>query len=106
MCRARDFVPRYRRSKMQKKFSLRNLANFLLNKTHFKTIENVKSCFIRTTFRLVIIEQFGTSSKILKLKDLKSVVWNILPIIEKDLNGPLKIKNSKIRARHTNSILL
>ena len=44
-------------SKIKKKFSLRNLANYLLNTTHF--------------------------FKILKLKDPKSVFWNILFIIEK-----------------------
>ena len=57
------------------------------------TTKILESYFIRTTFRLVLLAPFGTSSQILQLKDQKGVFWNILPIIEKFRNGPQKIKN-------------
>ena len=57
---------------------------YLLNITHFYDHNNfIKFFFIRKLFVLLLLATFGTSSQILKLKVIKIVCWNILPIIEK-----------------------
>ena len=66
-----SYIPRCRWSKMQKKILV-----FLL------------------------LTPFGNSAQILKWKDKKVVFWIFYPPLNKFHNGPLKIKKSKIQARH------
>ena len=67
------------------------------------TTKVLESYIIRTTFCLVLLAPFGTFSQILKLKDYFGIIY---PSLKKFKNGPLKIKNSKIRARHISSMLI
>ena len=58
------------------------------------TTKIVESYFIKQLFVLFLLAPFGTSSQ----KDQKSFFWLFYPL--------KKIKNSKIQARHTNSMLI
>ena len=66
------------------------------------TTNSFESYLIRTTFRLVII---GTVWHLFSNVEIKKPK-KCYPSLKKFKNGPLKIKNSKIRARHLNSMLI
>ena len=75
------YVPRYRRLKMQLFFSRTNLANYLLNITHF--YDHKKVILSEHPFFLFYWHGLAPLHKFWNEKKKKIDVWNILPINEK-----------------------
>ena len=83
--------PEISKIKNAKKISLSNLANYLLNITHFY---DHKSYFIRTTFRLVIIRTIWHLFSNFEIKRSKKCVIGIFyPSLKKFQKCTLKNEN-------------
>ena len=85
---------RYRRLKMQIFFSLTNLANYLLNITHFCDHKNVWKLFYQNIFSSCYF--WHRLTPLLKLWNgkIKTVVFEVFdPSLKKIHNGPLKFGN-------------
>ena len=68
---------------MQKNVSLRNLANYLLNITHFYDPKKFRKLFYLNTFVLLLLALFGTSSQIFKLKGQNLFSGILYPSLKK-----------------------
>ena len=77
--------PEISKIKNEKKVSLTNLANYLLNIVTLLWQQKCKKIILsERLFVLLLLAPFGTSSQIFKWKYQKIVFMNISPIIEKN----------------------